>query len=119
MARLELGRKTARQIVAGLSDSSTTGTANPRQHHSGLNVRTVGWAIGVASRYVPWRADCLVQAMAAHRWLRDYGHKTSLSLGVAIEENGLAAHAWLQCEDIIVTGGNSASRYTALPMSPP
>lgn len=106
ISRLQFGRRSAKQIIASFTDTKNRST--PRRH-SALDVPLVAWAIEVVSRNVPWRADCLIQAMAADRWLRDYGHKTSLLLGVAHGLNGLTAHAWLESEGITVAGGNLKS----------
>ena len=115
LARLEFSRKTASQIIASFSDARCT--ADPTQHRSSLDVPTVGWAIGIAAGYAPWRADCLIQAMAAHRWLRGHGYRTSFVLGVVGEGEGLAAHVWLKCEGFMVTGGESTSQYRPLVVS--
>jgi hypothetical protein len=116
LARLEFERKTASEIIARFSDA--TCTTSPKRDGYSLSVSTVGWAIGVAACHVPWRADCLIEAMAAHRWLCDYGYRTSFALGVLGEEEGMRAHAWLECEGIRVTGGGSTSQYRTLCVSP-
>ena len=73
-----------------------------------LDVGRLSWAIGAAAAHVPWRADCLVRAMAAERWLRRHGMQPEFCLGVVLRpETGLSAHAWLQCGGIAVTGGES------------
>ena len=74
-----------------------------------LNIERLSWAIRIASRYVPWRSDCLVQAMAADRWMRQHALITEFYLVVAKEPpNSLTAHAWLRYGDFTLTGGNSA-----------
>ncbi len=60
----------------------------------------------VAAR-LPWRADCLVQALAARRWLGGQGVATKLTLGVPREKpTDFEAHAWLSAGTRIVTGGD-------------
>jgi hypothetical protein len=55
---------------------------------------------------LPWRADCLIQAMAAQRWLRARGIASSISIGVRRSEEGeFESHAWLRQGKRIVTGG--------------
>jgi hypothetical protein len=72
---------------------------------AGIDVAKVGWAIQAAAARVPWRSDCLPQAMAAHRWLTRTGHHPQLYVGVAKDADGeLIAHAWLRCEELTVTG---------------
>ena len=62
----------------------------------------------VASR-VPWKSDCLVQALAAQRWLRAARVKSTLSIGVRqLHEAGFEAHAWLSVGNMLVTGGDIA-----------
>ena len=64
-------------------------------------------AIGYAAAIVPWRSDCLPQAMAADRWLRRDQMTPEFHLGVAKDEGGqLRAHAWLTCAGLTVTGGD-------------
>lgn len=65
------------------------------------------WAIAAAAARVPWRSDCLLQAMAANRWLRRDRMQPELFLGVIKDGSGnLQAHAWLKYGGISVTGGN-------------
>ena len=60
----------------------------------------------VAAR-VPWRADCLVQALAAERWLASAGIASRLTLGVPRDKRpDFEAHAWLTAGNRIVTGGD-------------
>ena len=65
----------------------------------------LSWAIAVAARHVPWRADCLIQAMAANRYLSRYGIRPEFFVGVDKEAGGaLLSHAWLKCGDRLLTG---------------
>jgi hypothetical protein len=64
-------------------------------------------AIARTSHRLPWRADCLVQALAARHWLRRLGVETSLCIGVPVRANDrFEAHAWLMHGDEMVTGGD-------------
>jgi hypothetical protein len=70
-------------------------------------VQRVRYAIGVVSARVPWRSDCLVQALAARRWLDSLGISTELFIGVRKSaERGFEAHAWLTDGRDVVTGGD-------------
>lgn len=63
----------------------------------------------VAAR-LPWRSDCLIQAMAAQRWLMTKDIGSSISIGVHLPAPGeFQAHAWLKHEGRIVTGGDISS----------
>src|SRR5262245_44559583 len=87
----------AMQDVQMRSDASSEGE---------VNLARLSWAICAAAARVPWRSDCLPQAMAAERWLRRYGMRPHFFVGVAKDAHGrLEAHAWLRCDDVTVTGG--------------
>lgn len=67
----------------------------------------ISWAIQSAAARVPWRSDCLVQALAAKRWLTREQIPSQLNLGVRVNaSNIIEAHAWLRCDNVVVTGGN-------------
>lgn len=110
-ARLTHASTPAGTIVAGLRDRNNT---PPSRARSSIDLRQLSWAIGAVAERVPWRADCLLRAMAAERILRDAGHAPQFQLGVARGgENELKAHAWLTCDGETITGGDW-SAYTAL-----
>lgn len=70
-------------------------------------VERIGWAVAAAGARVPWRSDCLLQAMAADRWLRRLGAAPEFFIGVDKDAaGGLRAHAWVRCDGIAVTGGS-------------
>jgi hypothetical protein len=82
----------------------------------------VGWAVRVASRYVP-RATCLIQALAAHVLLGWSGRRSCLHIGVAMTakeapvsgRKDFAAHAWVECEGQVVVGDlEDFHRYTEI-----
>jgi len=85
-----------------------------------VDLARLSWAIGAAAVRVPWRSDCLPQAMAADRWLRRHGLQPRFFVGIAKAADGqLEAHAWLQCHSIVVTGGISREFATLIePVSP-
>lgn len=76
-------------------------------------VSRVAYILPRVAEYMPWRADCLVQAMAAQRWLDTKGIATSILIGVDKPAGQFDAHAWLQHGDRVVTGGQVA-RFTVL-----
>ena len=68
-------------------------------------VRDVGWAVTRSARYVPFRAVCLPQAIAAQAMLRCRGVASVMHFGVMKSDGGsLLAHAWLDAGAIEVTG---------------
>jgi hypothetical protein len=65
----------------------------------------VGWAVTRAARYVPFRAVCLPQAIAAKAMLRRRGIEGVMHFGVATRKGAsMDAHAWLDVGEIEVTG---------------
>jgi hypothetical protein len=71
-------------------------------------------AVTVTSRYVP-RATCLTQALAAQVLLEQYGYTSQLRLGVAKNERGFEAHAWVEYQGKVVIGGAEHKNFTPLP----
>lgn len=64
----------------------------------------LGWAVRVASRYVPG-ATCLTQAFSTFILFFRNGFPARLCIGVKIGETGrFNAHAWVASEDKIVIG---------------
>lgn len=79
-------------------------------------MRGVQWAVKSAARRVPWKAECLVQALVARSMLKRRGIDGTLYLGVAKDNSsrGLKAHAWIKCGDECVTGGHGAEQFTVV-----
>ena len=73
--------------------------------HARETARRVGWAVTLASRYVPG-ATCLPQALAGELLLRRAGIAGELRIGVAKRNDGrLRAHAWVESGGAVVIGG--------------
>ena len=79
-------------------------------------VDRVAYAVPIMGLRVPWRSDCVVQALAARRWLARGDVGSSICIGVRNDEQGFQAHAWLKVGERIVTGGD-VSAYAELPPS--
>ena len=102
IARLRLGSHPSNTLID--IDPKSSMPLDPAQ--SALVDRVALAIPGVAAR-LPWRADCLIQALAARRWLGRNGIATTLSLGVPKDMPAkFEAHAWLKAGDTIVTGGD-------------
>lgn len=70
-------------------------------------VSGIGWAIRTAAPWMPFRARCLQQAIAARAMLARRGIGSVLHLGVGDKKGcgtKLIAHAWLDTGGIKVTG---------------
>jgi hypothetical protein len=73
-------------------------------------VRAVGWAIRLIAGRVPFRSNCLPQAIAARALLGRRGLPVTVYFGAAFAtRDSLKAHAWAQSGAITLTG-NSARR---------
>lgn len=62
-------------------------------------------ALARIGRRLPGRADCLVQCMAARLWLERRGVPFVFRLGIRRGAAGLGAHAWIEVDGQVVTGG--------------
>ena len=60
------------------------------------------------------RARCLARALAASGLLRRAGRASTLHLGAGFDgDRRFEAHAWLECDGLLVTGGDVADRYVS------
>ncbi len=76
-------------------------------------LRRVAFAVTSAAANVPWRSDCLPQAIAARALLKRRGYVPTIHLGVErLGDDALAGHAWLTCGNAVVIGGEDLGRYT-------
>lgn len=79
-------------------------------HEQAAAATDIGWAVTRAARYVPFRAVCLPQAMAARLMLKRRGIASVLHFGGGKARDGLGqntpyeAHAWLDAAGVEVTG---------------
>lgn len=109
-ARLDLQRKPARDILSALQRQS-----GPDRASADVDVALLSWAIKAAASGVPWRSDCLIQSMAADRWLRRHGIAADFRLGVKPVAGGsILAHAWLEIDGVVLTGGDDITTYDVL-----
>lgn len=105
-ARAVFGRVPAEVLVRELVARSEARAAQGIAAAGGPGLERWRWAIAAAARRVPWRADCLIQTIAAERMLVRRGFRPAFFLGVERTDAGhFSAHAWLQCGEVVVTGG--------------
>jgi hypothetical protein len=65
----------------------------------------IGWAVTRAARYLPFKAVCLPQAMAARVMLKRRRVESVMHFGAARgTDKPLDAHAWLDAAGVEVTG---------------
>lgn len=78
-------------------------------------VVTLGRIIRKVAHRAPWRTTCLVQALAGKIMLARHGFRSFVFIGVAKDrDQQVAAHAWLKCGDIYVTGGAERAQFNAV-----
>lgn len=105
-ARVEHLLTRTKTILDRMQSTTAAQRHAPSPGQSSFNPELAAWAIETVARHVPWRSDCLLQAMAADRWLRNHGYRPEFHLGVARKDEGeLCAHAWLTLDGKVVTGG--------------
>lgn len=77
--------------------------------------RDWAWALSAVSSRLPWRATCLIQALAGQCGLRSQRIAATVYVGVASGKAGagslINAHAWLNCGQNILTGASEATRF--------
>lgn len=104
------------QIEEKNRDGEIHDTKNGDENSSNL-LNLISRAINRASSHVPWKTKCMVEAIAAKRMLHKRKIPCTVFLGVAKDKNQkdkLIAHAWLKCDDIIVTGNKMDYKYTVV-----
>jgi hypothetical protein len=105
VARNRLAAVPAGQIIKELQAPSNGGPGS---------AQTVSRAVRIGARIVPFRSDCLVQAMAARSMLDRRSISSEFYIGVARRRGeDFSAHAWLKSGGEIVVGGN-VSGFTPL-----
>jgi hypothetical protein len=116
IARVRLGRTQVSEMVATqpvIHEPSDSIAYEP----SDL-IDRVAFAIPRSASRVPFRSDCVVQALAAQRWLARFGIPARLTFGVLPQRTGgFEAHAWLEAGGRVVTGGD-ISGYRTFSRSP-
>jgi hypothetical protein len=121
-ARLVLHRTTPGAVLALNRAAAARALPHPDAGRASQACNAVARAMPWVVRRVPWRADCLVQALAGQRMLRRRGIASRIVVGTARHTDGrLDAHAWLVWGDRVVLGGDIA-RFEPLlgaPVQPP
>ena len=92
------------------------GLESPRTSPGLEELKKIRWAIRFGHRRAFFfRAVCLPQAMAGRWMLQRRGYSSTLYLGVTrCPKEGLRAHAWLRCGDLILTGEEGREEFTVV-----
>jgi len=93
----------------------TTATVTNIENDNAIFTR-ISLAISRGSYYSPWRAKCLEQALAAKMMLKRRGYSNTIYFGIHKSETSqkIKAHAWLETNGVIITGGNNLEQYTVI-----
>ena len=101
-----------RKIAPLLGKSVTAGdTANTR---TSLRPERIRAAIRRAAAWSPWRAKCFEQALAGKIMLTYRNMTGIVFFGINKVGDDLQAHAWLESEGVIITGGKEAGQFIVI-----
>jgi hypothetical protein len=70
-------------------------------------------AVDVAARFMP-SATCLVKAHVGCAMLNRFGYAAEIRIGVLKKSSNLEAHAWVECDGLVVMG-EAGNQYVELP----
>ena len=105
-----------RRVMRGLRRLARPRARLTRRLAEPLAFRRIVWSAETAGRWLLPSRPCLTQALVGHLLLRRRGYAAELRIGVAKEDGGLAAHAWVEQDGRIILGGaSSRERYRPLP----
>jgi len=105
--RLELRTVTPADIIARNRSIAAALAGRTVPAGSARAADEVAFFINRMAARVPWRSDCLVQALAGQRWLADAGIVSEIVVGTAKRADGsFESHAWLRQDGRIVLGGD-------------
>lgn len=73
------------------------------------SIKRIAYVLPRLSSRLPWRSDCLIQAIAGQNWLASQGLASEIQIGVRrTESEPFGAHAWLVHGGRIIAGGDVA-----------
>lgn len=72
-----------------------------------FHIARASFLIPRVAAFLPWRADCLVQAIAGQHWLARKAIASEIEIGVRHAQNEFCAHAWLVVNGVVVLGGDT------------
>ena len=117
LARLALPRMTPEAVLRLNAAVASKAARMPRSSGADFEEKVcghIGFVIPRLALRLPWRADCLVQALAGQRMLLRRGIAGRISVGTTKHSDGtFEAHAWLARDGAVILGGD-ISRFTLL-----
>lgn len=116
-ARVRLHRTKPSDVIALNAAASARSARGKRADYipdGTILTSRVAYFIPRMALRLPWRTDCLVQALAGQSWLKSKGVASEIAIGTAKTPAGaFEAHAWLMHGDAVILGGN-IDRYSPL-----
>jgi hypothetical protein len=107
--------KLARRLGRFVPPSDPRAAAARERTAQAGTAEAIGWAVTRSARYVPFKAVCLPQAMAARLMLKRRGVASVMHFGAARgEDKPLDAHAWLDAAGVEVTGYPVAKNFAEI-----
>ncbi|WP_084439970.1 lasso peptide biosynthesis B2 protein [Erythrobacter dokdonensis] len=104
-ARIVFARLEARDIK--LRNERAEAQARAQVVPEPSHIARIAYVLPRLSARLPWRSDCLVQAIAGQNWLGSAGLASEIQIGVQrSSESGFGAHAWLVHDGKLVSGGD-------------
>lgn len=101
-------RKIAPLLGKSVPDENTRGMRTSRRPE---RIRA---AIRRAAKWSPWRAKCFEQALAGKIMLTCRRMSCIVFFGINKVGDELQAHAWLESEGVIITGGKEAGQFVVI-----
>ncbi len=90
--------------------------AEPDAGHGVADAWRCTRAVARAAQVVPWRVRCLPAALALHRVLAWRGSASRVRLGVRADGGAVLAHAWVECQGVVLDPLSPDEPYEPLPM---
>ena len=105
-----------RRITAHLGTPQAETSSLGLLDHQLRYAHRVGWAIAKLSSHTPTTSNCYPQALTARWLLHRRGIPSTVYYGAAFQSgrSALAAHVWVRCGPLTVTGGAVGQRLQAL-----
>ena len=107
--------KLARRLGDFVPPSDPRAAAARERTAQAPTAEEIGWAVTRSARYLPFKAVCLPQAMAARVMLKRRGVSSVMHFGAARgADKPLDAHAWLDAAGVEVTGYPVAKNFAEI-----
>ena len=105
-----------KKLVKSL-DHQKGAVAPPLERVQMKTAMAIGEAVRTAAGNTPWESACLAQTLTAQRMLDIRGIGGIFHLGATLDDTTgekLKAHAWLLCDNTIITGEAGYEEYAVL-----